>query len=127
MYFELLTGDGQLLKENPLNKVTGMVKAVTKEIKDASTSVIENVKDACEMVGECVKKNGVMVVNKTVTATKESIQKIQSIADIISKAKCVIPKDANNILRAALLQQCLSPSLGKRVKHILYHNKTIIE
>lgn len=117
MYFELLTGDGQLLKENPLHKITGIVKTSTKDIKNVGVSVVENIKDACEMIGECVKETGIKVVNKTVNATKESIEKIKSIEDIISNAKCVIPKNANNILRAALLQQCISPSLGKRVKH----------
>lgn len=98
-------------------------------------NIAEEVQDRCEAFGECVKQNGIKVVNKTVTIsketlhnggvalnntityTKESLKKvlIQSISDIITNAKCVIPKNADNILRAALLQQCLSPSLGKLI------------
>jgi len=78
-------------------------------------SLPQNIKDACDQLGECVKESGASVVNKTVSKAKESIKKIPvtNIADIISKAKCVIPKNADNILRAALLQQCISPGYSK--------------
>lgn len=36
-----------------------------------------------------------------------------SITDIINKSKCMIPSGVSNIARAALLQQCVSPSSGK--------------
>lgn len=36
-----------------------------------------------------------------------------SITNILSSSKCLIPSNANNIVRAALIQQCVSPSLGK--------------
>lgn len=97
------------------------------------SKIADEVQDRCKALGECVKQNGAKVVNKTVTVgketlhngsvvlnntithTKEALKKvpIQSISDIITNAKCVIPKNANNIVRAALLQQCISPSLGK--------------
>lgn len=122
LYFKLLTGDGQM--SNPLSTVTGMVKRVT-----------TNVKNDCEMIGSCVKQTGANVMNKTVSVTKETLQtgasainttimttkdslkkvpKITSIPDILNKFKCVIPKNADNILRASLLQQCISPSLGNK-------------
>lgn len=105
-----MTGNAQINenKENfsSFRKITG---AVTGLAKDA--------KDSCEKFGECVRENGNKAVNKTITLTKESLKKIpvKNIADIINNAKCVIPKNADNIARAALLQQCISPSLGKYI------------
>lgn len=98
-----------------MDKITEAVKSTTTDVKNAGTSLQENIKDTCDRIGNCVKQSGINAVNKTVTKTKETINKIpvKSIADIISKSKCVIPKDADNILRAALLQQCVSPSYGK--------------
>lgn len=113
----ILTGDGQ---SNPLSKISGLVKDTSKNVKNTGAMMVSNVKDACDMFGECVRENGARAVNKTVTITKESLNKIpvQSITDIITKAKCVIPKNADNILRAALLQQCISPGLGKRIEEL---------
>lgn len=115
-----LTGNGQSLSTS-FSKVAG------------------NVQDRCKAFGECVRQNGVKVIDKTVTISKESLHNgatalnstikytkesfnkipVHSISDIITKAKCVIPKNADNILRAALLQQCISPSLGKLTMKIL--------
>uniref|UniRef100_A0A2S2R408 Pancreatic lipase-related protein 1 n=1 Tax=Sipha flava TaxID=143950 RepID=A0A2S2R408_9HEMI len=101
-------------------------------LSSSFSKVAGDVQDRCRAIGECVKQNGAKVVDKTVTISKaslhhgatvlnssikfskESLNKIpvHSISDIITKAKCVIPKNADNILRAALLQQCISPSLG---------------
>ncbi|VVC38884.1 Hypothetical protein CINCED_3A008727 [Cinara cedri] len=107
---------------NPFSVITEVVKGVT-----------TNGKDACEIIGRCLKQTGARVVNKsvtitketlktgantintTITTTKDSIKKVSevtSIPDILNKFKCVIPKNADNILRATLLQQCISPSLG---------------
>lgn len=88
-----------------------------RKITGSITDTVEDVKDLCENLGECVRENGKKVVNKTITVTKESLKKIpiKNIADVIKNAKCVIPKDADNIARAALLQQCISPSLGKYI------------
>lgn len=133
----MLTGKGQ--SPDPLKKLTGVVKNVVTEVKDSTTSVLHNVKDVCEKVGDCVRQSGTKVVNKTVSITKESLQNgatvvnktitttketlkkipLKSIEEIIKKAQCVIPKNADNILRASLLQQCISPSLGKTNKYIL--------
>jgi len=126
-----LTDNGQL-PSAPVNKITGIVKNAVTDIKDTSISIGHNVKDVCEKIGNCVKQSGTKVVNKTVTITKESLQNgatavnktitatketlkipFKSIEEIIKKAKCVIPKNADNVLRASLLQQCISPSLGK--------------
>lgn len=127
-----MTGNGQI-PDSPVHKITGIVKNAVTDVKDASVSVVHNVKDVCEKIGNCVRQsgtkvvdktvtvtkeslqNGAMVVNKTVTTTKETLKKIplNSIADIIKKANCVIPKNVDNIVRASLLQQCISPSLGK--------------
>lgn len=38
---------------------------------------------------------------------------IKSIQDILKNIKCIIPNNADSITRAALLQQCISPSHGK--------------
>lgn len=134
----LLTGDGQL-PDNPVNKITGVVKNAVTDVQSSSISITQNVKDVCEKIGNCVKQSGTKVVNKTVTITKESLQNgaivvnktitttketlkkisFKSIEEIIKKAKCVIPKNADNILRAALLQQCISPSLGKQINQML--------
>lgn len=111
----IFLGNGQF-SNNPLSKLKEVITHVDKsEDKNASTSFTLNIKDACEKAGECLRKNGEKFVNKTVTVTKETIKKVpvKSIADTISKAKCVIPKNADNILRAALLQQCISPSHGE--------------
>jgi len=117
---------------DPINKITGVVKNAVSDVKNSTTSIFHNVKDLCEKIGECAKQSGTKVVNKTVTITKESLQNgatvvnktitttketlkkipLKSIEEIIKKAKCVIPKNADNILRASLLQQCISPSLG---------------
>jgi len=129
-----LTGNGQL--PDPINKITGVVKNAVSDVKDSTTSILHNVKDVCEKIGDCARQsgtkvvnktvsitkeslqNGATVVNKTITTTKETLKKIpfKSIEEIIKKAKCVIPKNADNVLRAALLQQCISPSLGKTNK-----------
>lgn len=39
---------------------------------------------------------------------------------MIMGAKCIIPNNADSMTRAALLQQCLSPSKGNK-KFILKH------
>ncbi|XP_029343728.1 inactive pancreatic lipase-related protein 1 [Acyrthosiphon pisum] len=123
--------NGQL-PDNTVTKITGVVKNAVTGVQDSTTLIVHNVKDICEKIGDCVKQSGTKVVNKTVTITKESLQNgatvvnktitttketlkkipLKSIEEIIKKAKCVIPKNADNILRAALLQQCISPSLG---------------
>lgn len=111
---------------NPLNIVTGMVKEVSKDVKNI-----------CDITNSCVKRTGDKVVNKavtitkgtlqvgastintTITTTKDTLKKVPgvtSIPDILKSFKCVIPKDADNILRASLLQQCISPSLGNKFK-----------
>jgi len=130
-----LTGNGQS-PDNTANKITGVVENAVTSVKNSTTLIVHNVKDVCEKIGNCVKQSGIKVVNKTVTITKESLQNgatvvnktitttketlkripLKSIEEIIKKAKCVIPKNADNILRAALLQQCISPSLGKQIK-----------
>lgn len=105
----------------PLTKIFGVVQNASEDFKDTTTLAVENVKSACEMIGDCVRRNGAKVVNntvavvdKTVVTTKDSLrQSVKSITDIISKTKCAIPKNADNLLRAALLQQCISPSLGE--------------
>lgn len=134
----MLTGNGQL-PDNPVNKITGVVKNAVTDVQSSSISIAQNVKDVCEKIGNCVKQSGAKVINKTVTITKESLQNgaivvnktitttketlkripLKSIEEIIKKAKCVIPKNADNILRAALLQQCISPSLGKQINQML--------
>lgn len=108
IYFDLVLGDGQF---NPVAKVGGGIKNAATHIKDTGMTVV----DTCSKIGECAKQNGGKVVNTTVTKAKETINKIpiHSITDIISKSKCIIPKDANNIVRAALLQQCISPNFSK--------------
>lgn len=105
-----MTGDG-LSPSKPLGKISDLVKDTTNNVKNTGGMVMHNIKDACDMVGECVRENGAKVVKK-----------VESIADIITKAKCVIPKNADNILRAALLQQCISPGLGKRFKELLIYD-----
>lgn len=134
----MLTGNGQS-PDKPVNEITGVVKKAVTDVQSTSTSIAQNVKDMCEKIGNCVKQSGTkvvnktvtitkaslqhgsIVVNKTITTTKETLKKIpfKSIEEIIKKAKCVIPKNADNILRAALLQQCISPSLGKQINQIL--------
>lgn len=109
---------------NPFNFVTGIVKDVTTDVKNR-----------CDIMNSCAKQTGDKVVNKavtitkgtlqtgantinnTITTTKDTLKKVPgvtSIPDILKKFKCVIPKDADNILRASLLQQCISPSLGNK-------------
>jgi len=107
----IFIGDGQF---NPLTKISGAIKNTTSDVNTASMSLYQTIEDSCDQIGECMKRTGTSAVNKTVSKAKESISKIpvKNIADIISKSKCVIPKDADNILRAALLQQCISPSYG---------------
>jgi hypothetical protein len=132
-----LTGNGQ--SPDPINKIAGVVKNAVSDVKDSTTSILHNVKDVCEKIGDCARQSGTKVVNKTVSITKESLQNgatvvnktitttketlkkipLKSIEEIIKKAKCLIPKNADNVLRAALLQQCISPSLGKTNKCIL--------
>lgn len=133
-----MTGNGQL-QDNTVNKITGAVKNAVTNIQSSTTLIVHNVKDVCEKIGDCVRQSGTQVVNKTVTITKESLQNgatvvnktitttketlkripLKSIEEIIKKSKCVIPKNADNILRAVLLQQCISPSLGKQIKQML--------
>lgn len=111
----MLTGDGEIFEDISLDKITDKI---TVDLKNASGLELDKIRsDALKVAGELVKENKDIVVNKTATATKQLIQKIQSIEDTINDAKCIIPKDADDILRAKLLQQCLSPNLGKRVKH----------
>lgn len=109
-----MTGNGQLFGDS-LKKISGTIANASSDARAGSVSVVHDIKDACDKAGECVRQNGANVVNKTVSVGKEALNKlpIRSIADIIQSAKCVIPKNADNILRAALLQQCVSPSLGK--------------
>lgn len=109
-----LAGDGQFL-DNPLKKITGVGKNVATDFQTGGSSAIKNLKDSCDTIGKCVKENGERATNKTVTIAKETLNKVPvfSIVDVIQKSKCVIPKNADNILRASLLQQCISPSLGK--------------
>lgn len=109
-----LAGVGQF-PGSPLQKIAGTIKNTTSDVRTTGTSAVQNFKDTCDTIGKCVRENGEKVTNKTVTITKETLNKVPvfSIADVIKKSKCVIPKNADNILRAALLQQCISPSLGK--------------
>ncbi|XP_060861551.1 inactive pancreatic lipase-related protein 1-like isoform X2 [Metopolophium dirhodum] len=119
-------------QDNTVNKITGVIKNSVTGVQSSTTLIVHNVKDICEKIRDCVKQKGNNVVNKTVTIAKESLQNgatvvnkiitttketfkrisFKSIEEIIKKSKCVIPKNADNILRAALLQQCISPSLG---------------
>lgn len=130
---DLFTGHGQPTNgPSSFGKIVGVVRNVSTDFKNTTTVTVENVKSACELIGDCVRQSGANVVNRTVTVTSESLKNgatavdkavtttrdsvkfsVRSISDIISKSKCVIPKNADNILRAALLQQCVSPSLGK--------------
>lgn len=91
-----------------------IVNSTTENQNDPGSFLLD-VKDACKNGIACVRNTGEKFVNRTIVVTKDTIKKIPvySIGDIISKAKCVIPKNADNILRASLLQQCISPSLGK--------------
>lgn len=123
LFIKLLTGDGQMLP-NPFSAVTRVVKNATADVKDG-----------CEMIGDCSRQTGSKMVNRTVTITKGTLQTgtnvinttitttkdslnkfpgVTSIPDTLNKFKCVIPKNADNILRATLLQQCISPSLGNK-------------
>lgn len=109
-----MAGDGQFL-DSPLKKITVVGKNAATDFQTGGTSAIKSLKDSCDAIGKCVRENGERVTNKTVAITKETLNKVPvfSIADVIQKSKCVIPKNADNILRASLLQQCVSPSLGK--------------
>lgn len=89
--------------------------------KSKSNELLGNLKNTGTKVAGITKN----ITETTVNKTKEHGEKIanvtselidwskSSIEDVITKAKCIIPKDANSITRAALLQQCLSPSFGK--------------
>ncbi|XP_050443861.1 pancreatic triacylglycerol lipase-like [Adelges cooleyi] len=79
------------------------------EVKDTNKAAIDRVKETCNMTGGCIKGQVSRLVD---TAAGIIDYSKTSISDIISKSKCVIPKDADNIVRAALLQQCVSPSFG---------------
>ncbi|XP_050540529.1 uncharacterized protein LOC126905129 [Daktulosphaira vitifoliae] len=114
--------DGQQLGFKSLDifkKPSDNVISSTDDTK--SNSLIKNIFDS----GLQAINNAKNINDTTINKTTEDSNKLSNIAasglidwsnssieDAIIKANCIIPKDANSITRALLLQQCLSPSFG---------------
>ncbi|XP_050540541.1 LOW QUALITY PROTEIN: uncharacterized protein LOC126905138 [Daktulosphaira vitifoliae] len=129
--------DGQQLGIKSLNILKKPSENINSFIQKSSTddtksnSLLKNIINTGSQTINGVQNITGTAINKTMEdcltsagCTKASLNKIPNIAsglidwskssieDVITKAKCIIPKDANSITRAALLQQCLSPSFG---------------